>query len=221
MTSTANLFRSLVTYAVCLTLAIWLGYLWASSRGTLEATFTVVIPLCLLSIPMLLRWHFAWMLACWNMDAVLYFLPGRPAFWTLLIPISFTISLLQYVLDRRQKFISVPSMTKPLIFLTVIVLVTARLTGGIGINSLGGGDNVGGRRYVWLLFGILGYFALTAHRIPLAKAKLYITLFLIGFVTFAIGSTAGQISSSLNFIFLMFPPDTAGYETALASSSVS
>jgi hypothetical protein len=42
-----------------------------------------------------------------------------------------------------------------------VVLVTAKLTGGIGLHSLGN-DTAGGRSYVLLLMGILGYFALTA-----------------------------------------------------------
>ena len=211
MTNTFSLFRSLVIYAICLPLAIWLGYLLATPYNLRETILTVVIPLCLLSVPMLLRWHYPWMIACWNLDAILFFIPGRPAFWTLLIGVSLLISVLQYIMNRQLKFLSVPSITKPLIFFAVVILLTARLTGGIGINALGSGDNVGGRRYIWLLIAIMGYFAITAQRIPIQKARLYTTLFFIGFVSFAIGSSAGMLGQGLNFIYQIFPPDSTGY----------
>lgn len=221
MTGNFALVRSLVIYAICLPLAIWLGYLLANERGVYDITMTVVVPVCVLCVPLFLRWHYVWMIACWNLDAVLFFIPGRPAFWTFMIAVSFGISILHFTLNRKSRFISVPSVTRPLVFLLIVVLVTARLTGGISIYSLsGGGGDIGGKHYIWLLIGIFGYFAITAQHIPLEKAKLYTTLFFFGLVSFAIGSSAGLLNPDLNFIFLVFPPDAGGY-MSVAQESVS
>jgi hypothetical protein len=104
------------------------------------------------------------------------------------------------------KFLSVPSLTRPLIFLTIVVLATARLTGGFGLNVLGS-EAVGGKRYIQLLSGVVGYFALTARRIPPDKVVLYVKMFFLSSLTSLIGITFSFISPSLYFIFLIFPAD--------------
>jgi hypothetical protein len=123
-----------------------------------------------------------------------------------MISISFGISLLGYIMNRNLKFIYVPSVARPLIFLGMVVLATAKLTGGIGLNVLGS-EGIGGKRYVYLLSGVIGFFALTAHPIPLKKAGLYTNMFFLGAVTAAIGNLASIINPSFNFIFLIFPAD--------------
>jgi hypothetical protein len=125
--------------------------------------------------------------------------------------ISFTISLLQHIINPGFRFLRVPSVTRPLIFLVVVVLVTAKLTGGIAIKSFGSESVYGGKRYFMILMSILGYFAITARQIPPHRVALYVTLFFLGSATLAVGNLAGIISPSLNFIFLLFPVETEGY----------
>lgn len=144
MSNASALFRSLIIYALCLPLAVILGYLLANPLDL--TTFTVVTVILLtLATPALLRWHHVWLIATWNMAAVIFFLPGRPAIWTGMAAVSFGIGVLQYAIDRKIKFLHVPSVMRPLLFLTVVVLITMRLTGGIGLKSFGsatyGGKN--------------------------------------------------------------------------------
>jgi O-antigen ligase len=93
--------------------------------------------------------------------------------------------------------------------------MTALLTGGIGFQALGG-ESFGGRKYLFLLTAIAGYFAMTAVRIPPGKAGLFIGLFFLGALTNFIGDLFVVVDPSLYFIFLLFPPnflsDGAGIE---------
>ncbi len=211
MTNASSVFRSLIVYSICLPVAAIVGYLLATTPTDLTSLYSIAVVLALMSIPLFLRWHYPWMLLTWNMAAIVFFLPGRPAFVLLLVMISFGFSVLQYILNRRMHFISVPAVAKPLLFILGVVLLTARLTGGIGLNSLGGtGENVGGKGYVSIIFAIMGYFALTAYKIPPQKAKLYVFLFYAGALSQAIANLALVISPGMSFIFLIFPTDQAG-----------
>jgi hypothetical protein len=141
------------------------------------------------------------------MSAALFFLPGRPQIWMGMTAVAIGVSVLQYAINREYRFVSVPSINRPLFFLGLVVLLTARLTGGIGVAALGGGV-YGGKRYVMILGAIIGYFAITSRRIPPEKAKLYVSLFFLGSITMALGSLAGVISPAFNFIFLIFPVES-------------
>jgi hypothetical protein len=211
MTNASSLFRSLIVYSICLPVALLVGYLLATTTSDQTSLISMGVVLALMTIPMFLRWHYPWMLATWNMSAIVFFLPGRPGFILLLVMISFGISVLQYILNRRLNFISVPALTKPLLFTLAVVLLTARLTGGIGLNALGGsGDNVGGKGYIAIILGTVGYFALTAVKIPPQKRKLYVFLFFAGALTQMIANLALVFPAGLSFIFLVFPTDQAG-----------
>src|SRR5215471_9970427 len=135
--------------------------------------------IAVLVLPFFLRWHHAWLIASWNVTAVLFFAPGRPQFWIPLVLISYMISLLQHIINPGFRFLRVPSVTRPLIFLVVVVLITAKLTGGIAIKSLGSESAYGGKRYFMILMAILGYFAITARQIPPHRVLLYVTLFFL------------------------------------------
>jgi hypothetical protein len=203
MTSASALLRSLLVYGLCLPLAVFLGYMLATPLDR-ETFAAVMIVLFVLMIPLILRWHHVWLIASWNMTVVIFFLPGSPQLWMGLTALSLLMSILQHALNRDQRFLWVPSITLSLIFLGVVVLGTARLTGGIGLRAFGS-EVHGGRRYFSLLAAILGYFALTGRRIPPDRAVLYICLFFLGYATMAVGSLAGMISPVFNFLFLLFP----------------
>src|SRR5207247_539006 len=79
--------------------------------------------------------------------------------------VSLLISVLQYILNRNLKFLPAGPLTKPLIFLTAVILITARFRGGIGLQMFGG-SMVGGKGYIILLTAIAGFFAITARRVP-------------------------------------------------------
>ena len=198
------LLRTIVVFAICLPVAIFLGYIIA---GPFDYTFVGVVGTVVLILiaPLLLRYHYALLVLGWNCTMIVFFLPGTPAVSLPLIAVSLTLSIVRRTIDSRYRLISVPSMTWPLLALAVVVLVTAEMTGGIGLRSFGGAV-YGGKRYIFLLGGILGYFALTAQRIPREQAGLYIALFLLGGVTAVIGDTLYFQSRALEFIYWFFPP---------------
>jgi len=210
MTNAFSLFRTLIIYSICLPLAIIVGYFLATTPTDFTSFVTIVILLCLMTIPLFLRWHYPWMILTWNMSAILFFFPGKPFIGWFVILISLFISVLQYILNRQLKFISAPIIVKPLLFILLVVVLTARLTGGIGLNVLGGGENVGGKRYLCLILAVMGFFALTAVKIPPQRRKLYIFLFFGGALSMAVANLAYVVTPSLSFIFLVFPTDQGG-----------
>src|SRR5258706_1048957 len=208
MTSASTLFRSVLIYSICLPLAVFLGYLLATPMD--YTTYIVVaVVLFLLASPLFLRWHHLWLIGAWNLGAVLFFLPGRPAPWMTMAALSLFIAVLQYILNRRLTFLYAPQVGRPLIFLAAVVLVTAKCNGGIGLGMLGS-DMQGGKRYIMLLGAIIGYFALTSQAIHPRRAGLCVALFFLGTVANAVGELAPVIAPSLYFIFLLFPVSSEG-----------
>ena len=216
MNNAAAIVRSVITYALCVPLAIFLGY-QLSDPLTQSAFFGVGLLALLLTFPILLRWHHLLLLMSWNLAAVLFFVPGRPNVWLVMTLISLTISVLQRALNKEMRFVNVPQVTWPLVCLTLVILVTAKLTGGIGIRAFGS-DVYGGRRYAYLLAAILGYFALSAHRIPPQRAGLYVGVFFLGAITAAIGDLFTLANPSLYFIFWLFPPSKVTGDMVLGTT---
>jgi hypothetical protein len=206
MNNASAILRTLVVYAICVPLAIWLGYLLTSlTEFNSSSTFIEAgLFLLALSLPLLLRWHYILLVLCINLTVTIFFLPGQPPVWMPVLVLSLGISILQRALSKDMRFISAPQLTRPLICLMVVVLVTAKLTGGIGLRSMGG-DVMGGKRYFFLLGGILTYFALTARRIPPNRAILYIALFFLPQCSYAIGDLVAVLPPSFNFLFWFFP----------------
>ena len=216
MSNASALFRSLIVYGLCLPLAVTLGYLLANPLDF--ATVAVVgILIFVLMIPFFLRWHHPWLIASWNMSAVLFFLPGRPPLWLAMVAISFAIGVLQYTINRNMKFLHVPSVAWPLLFLALVVLITMRLTGGIGIKSLGS-SNYGGKNYILIFATIIGYFALISRQIPPKRAGLYVALFFLGGATMGFGDLPLVLPSGFNFVYLVFPLLSSGWAALQGAS---
>jgi len=205
MSNVSALFRSLLIYGLCLPLAVVLGYLLAAENPLNFTTVgAVVVVVGILMIPLLLRWHHPWLIAMWNSTAMLFFLPGRPQVWMGLAAVSLAISILQFTLNRRMTFLHAPTVTRPLLILTAVVLITAHLTGGFGFKVFGG-DTYGGKRYVMILAAVMGFFAIINRQIPPKRAGLYVALFFLGATTLAIANLPGIISPAFNFVFFVFP----------------
>src|SRR5262245_33771950 len=163
MTSAHSILRSLIVYAVCIPLAIFLGYLLSNPLNP-TSFVTMAALLGLLCAPLLIRYHYPLMLLSWNVAAVVFFLPGRRQFWFATIAISFLISFTHRIMNKEVRAIRVPQLSRPILAIGVVVAVTGMMTGGFGMRSLGG-ESYGGKRYLSIFVPILGYFALTAHRI--------------------------------------------------------
>ena len=161
-----------MVYAVAIPLALVLGYALSTGLGSNEDTRNLMIvgvAIFLLALPIVFQWHHILLIFAWNAIVNVPFLPGQPRFWLLLAVLSFVTSWLNGLLGR-SKFLRVPELTRPLLFLGAVVMATGMARGGIGLNALGS-SFYGGRHYIYLLGAIIGYFALTAVRIPLAKAR--------------------------------------------------
>jgi hypothetical protein len=198
--------RSLITYALCIPLAIFVGYVLTDPMQ--RSTFiTLSLVLGVLCTPLLLKFHYPLMLLIWNTTAVAFFIPGRPQLWFASTALSFAISFTQRILNKDIHMIRVPQLARPLIVLGLVVAVTAALRGGFGMLAFGG-EVAGGKRYFYPLLAIIGYFAITARRIPQERANLYVALFFLGGASCMIGDLFPVLGNSLPFVFWLFPPYT-------------
>lgn len=203
MNNTIAIIRSLIIYGLCLPLAIYIGYLLANPADRIG--LTVIVVACFLPlIPALLRWHHLMLIVSWNMSMVLFFVQGSPYLWMAMTAMSLTLTMLQHVLKRNVQFVSVRAVTLPLLFLAFVILVTARLTGGIGLAAFGS-ESLGGKRYIQLFCAIAGFFAIASHRIPPERVNLYGGLFFLSALTSGIGSLAPWVPSNMRIIYAFFP----------------
>ena len=175
MTDTFALPRKLVILGIILPLAGIVGYLLASPTDVDSVAFIGLL-LLVLATPLFLRWHHPMLIFSWNAALIVFFLPGSPYLWMLLGIISFALSVLQRILDKEFRLLNVPSVTWSLILFALMVLGTAKMTGGWGLASLGA-SSVGGKKYFNIWFAIIAYFALSCRRIPLPKANFYSGMF--------------------------------------------
>ncbi len=220
MTDPRSVVRGILVYIICLPLAVVVGYqLTGLSSFDRVSYVTLGIVLAVLVFPILLRWHHPLLVASWNTIAVVFFLPGRPQVRLLLAFTSFMITWLMYALDRRLRPLSVPSVTRPLVVLAMVIVATMQLTGGAGFQALGG-QSAGAGRYVMLLGAIAGYFALSARPIPLERANLYVALYLLGGITLAIGSLMPYVPQAFQYVFLFFPVDRLAPNTEVVSAGM-
>jgi hypothetical protein len=206
--NTPAILRSLIIYAVCVPLAVWIGFMIANPFDRAAFSYAGIL-LLILCAPILLRWHHFLLIATWNLGLTIFFLPGRPPIWLLMTALSLGISMLHRTVNSKARFLSAPSIALPLVVLMAVVLTTARLTGGIGLHSLGN-DTAGGKSYVLLVMGILGYFALTAQPIPPNRVKFYVSIFFLAGCAAFIGDLAPFLPSSFYFLYAFFP--VSGYD---------
>jgi hypothetical protein len=144
---------------------------------------------------------------------MVFFLPGQPQLWMTVAGISLMFSVLSRLLLKQESRTYVPSVVLPLIFLTLVILITAKLTGGIGLRALGG-SSYGGKRYVYFLVAVIGYFALAAQRVPASKANLYTGLFFLSSITSAMGNLLYMLGPRFWFLYAVFPVGgVVGYQT--------
>ena len=203
MNNTPAIIRTLIIYAVIVPLAIWIGYLLTDLDSTNLSTGGILA--LVLCIPLLLRWHHLLLVASWNLVMMMFFLPGNLLLWLPMTMLSLLISILHRSLNSEARFLRAPSITQSLVCLMAVVYFTAEMTGGIGLKAMGS-ETAGGKRYIYLLVAILGYFAMTARRIPPNRAGLYIAVFFLGNCSQIIGDLTSYLPG---FVFAFFP--ASGY----------
>jgi hypothetical protein len=204
MNNAPAILRSLAIYAICVPLAVFVGYMLTDPMDYTTFAYAGILGM-LLVFPLLLRWHYALLVFSFNASIYLFFLKGKPDMWVVMTALSLGISLAERAMNSQKHFLGVPQMNWPLICLLGVIFMTAKLTGGIGMRAFGS-DVYGGRKYLWLIIGVLTYFALTARRIPPEQAGWYFALYMLSGLTAFIGDLYPFTPSFLHFIFWLFPP---------------
>lgn len=205
--------RTLIVYAVCAFIAIVLGVMMTNPLSSYTSIGTIAVVCCMPLVPILLRWHHPLMIMAWTAPFMMFFLKGDPKLFLVMIVLSLAISITERALNQ-PRFINVPQITWPLLFLIGVVAITAKLNGGIGLKAFGS-DVYGGKKYVFLIVGILGYFALTSRPIPPERARLYVAMFFLGGTFVVIGDLYPISPGFLRPIFWVIPPtmyDMGGFD---------
>lgn len=210
MTSSVTLPRTLLVYGLSVLMAVVLGFVLATPTDFLTLVMVLMVTL-VLATPILMRWHHLILVFSLHAAIQLILLPGQPHLWMLMSGISFGFAFLQRTIDKQNTFINVRMVTWSLIALAVVVLATAKLTGGMGMRMLGSGI-YGGKRYYTTLAAIVVYFALVSQRIPPQRALLYIGVFFLSEVTAILSNVAYWLGPSFWFLYAFFPSELAMHQ---------
>jgi hypothetical protein len=208
MTNPGAAIKMLITYAICIPLALFVGYILTDplNYGTLGFLGLVI---ALILSPLFIKWHYPIMVFSLAFPAYLFFLVGDPPAWEVGVLMCLGIAIVERTMNPEKRFLSVPSMTWPLLVTMGVIFLTAWLTGGFGLHQLGGTTG-GGKKYIVLLSGILGYFALSSRRIPREHWKLYVGLYFLAALPSFISDMFPFLPAPLNYINLLFPPTQMG-----------
>src|SRR6266496_4489170 len=207
MTGSFPLPRRLLIFLIVLPLAAFVGYL-LSAPDNFNSIVWMVLIVGVLLIPVFLRWHHPFLIFSWNAAIDLYLLPGKPYLWMVLGFISLFLTVLARILHKETKLVSVPSVSWSLVAFAVVVFVTAELTRGMGLRSMGSGI-FGGKKYFYIFFTVVGYFAISAVRVPIAKAGLHSAMFFLSALTVALSSLIYVAGPNFYFLYALFPIDYA------------
>ncbi len=193
--------------AMCLPLAILLGYLLAQPLEG-ESIGVVVLVLAVLSVPLFMKWYHPLLVLSWNALINPFFLPGRPALWMVMSFVGLLFAALNRSVNPDRKFIIIPSLIRPLMFLFIVVIVTAMMNGGLGVRSLGG-ERYGGKNYFYIFAAIAGYFVFCSQSIPRERATLYVAMFFLTSLTSFVASLAIAAGPGFYFLLNLFPTSEA------------
>lgn len=207
MTRDFALPRLVLIYLISIPLALFLGYLLATPLN-LGSMGVVSICLLALAFPMFIKWHHAMLVATWHAAFILYFLPGQPPIWVVIALGNLGFAIVNRALKKEVPMLHVPQLAWPLIYLGLVVFITALLTGGIGSRVLGS-ETYGGSRYFATFAAIIGYFALVTQPIPRERAMLLSSLYFLGGVTAIASDLVYAAGPSFYFLFTFFPTQLA------------
>ena len=161
-----------------------------------------------------MRWYYPVLVLLWNAAIYPAFLPGRPAMWAMMAFVGLLIAVVSRAVTKNARFVIEPSITKPLLVLTGVVVATGLLTGGFGVRMLGSGQ-YGGKHYFYFLAAVAGYFVFTSRRIPPHQAGRYVAMYFLAGLTSGISilGSLGGIQGS--YLWLLFPPAMSMLEPVL------
>src|SRR6516162_11417832 len=129
MANTFVVSRAQLVYVLCLPLAVVLGYLLADPMQ-LGSVAIIGVVLGVLCVPIFIRWYHPLLILGWLSAVQPFFLPGQPSLWMLLALAGIIFALLNRFVSPDARFIEVPSLTRPMLFLLAVVLFTSLMRGG-------------------------------------------------------------------------------------------
>lgn len=205
--SAAPLPKRFLILLLLLPVALLLGYMLA---GPVDYTSIAVYAgiLGVILLPLILQYHHALLILSLNATVDIFFLPGKPHLWMLLALISLGFTFVARILNKETRLLHVPSVTWSLVAMVVVVAVTAKLTGGLGMRALGGAS-YGGKRYVFIAFALLVYLAVSLVRISPDKAKLYLGLYFFSTLTSAMSNVIYNAGVGWWWLYYILPSDWA------------
>ena len=212
MTNPAAAMRMLITYAVCIPIAILVGYLLTNPLDYGTLGFFGLVTAILIS-PVFIKWHYPLLVFSLACPMICFFIVGKPPLSQVMVFLSLGIAITERILSSDKRFVSVPVMAAPLLFLAGVIYMTAELTGGFGLHSLGGGAG-GGRKYIDVFTGVAMFFALVSQTIPPKRRMFYLMLYMVPGLLGVISEMFSFLPSPLNRINLLFPP-TEIYEEGI------
>lgn len=210
------LYRNLLTFGLILPLALVLGVLLATPTE-FNSLAIIAGVLLVISFPLIMRFHHPLLIISWNASIIVFFLPGKPSVMMIMVAISLGFWLVNRMMRRDTEALDVPVIRNSLIFLIVVIFITALFTKGIGGRAFGG-EVWGGKRYWWTLAGIFGYFALVSRPLSKEQAHYLIPLFFATGIV-AIGSDLAYAAGpAFYFLFLFFPVELAASQITSEST---
>src|SRR5580658_1729644 len=104
MTNAPALLRSLIIYAMVLPLALLVGYLLSDPTLILLSVLAFIV-----IFPLLVRFHYPWMLFGWSATMILFFIKATPNLGLAMIALSLTLSILERIMNPQRHFVRMPS----------------------------------------------------------------------------------------------------------------
>ena len=95
------LLRSLIVYAVCVPLAILVGYMLANPLDYQSLGFVSIL-IAILVFPILMKWHYPLLIFSWAAPITLFFLPGHPNIFLPMVMVSLSISVVERILTATS-----------------------------------------------------------------------------------------------------------------------
>jgi hypothetical protein len=207
MANTIQVPKGHLIMGLCIPLAVLLGYFLAEplESGSLAVMVVLFAVLC---VPLMMKWHHPLLVLSWNASVSAMFLPGRPYMWMIMAFLALGFGVLNRSVDPFRRFLNVPAITKSLLFLLAVVLLTAWLTGGIGLRTMGSARQ-GGKGYFFITAAVLGYFAFCSQRIPLHRAGWYAAMFFLPGLTGMMSNIIFAAGPGFYFLYQFFPLESA------------
>jgi O-antigen ligase len=197
------LIRQLIIVAVTIPLALVVG-LVMSAPDLLVSVAVLGLVTAAIVTPIVLLYHHPVLVFSWNASLMVFFLPGEIQLWMMMAAVSAGITIVGKPLLRGYKLQNVSSVTWTLVALALVVIITAKMTGGLGFRVFGG-STMGGRKYLRLLLAIIGYFAISWHRVPLEKAMTYAGMFFLSGLTAWVSHLIYLAGPAFYFLYTVFP----------------